>query len=55
MFSKMSNASKAALIYLAQNFNYELIDCQVHTEHLESMGAKMIDQEVYESFLKVPA
>lgn len=53
MFSKMSNASKASLIFLAQNFNYELIDCQVHTEHLESMGAKMIDQEAYESFLKV--
>lgn len=37
MFSKVSNASKAALIWLCQSGVYELIDCQVHTEHLESM------------------
>lgn len=42
MFSKVSNASKAALIYLCQSFELELIDCQIHSEHLESMGAKII-------------
>lgn len=47
MFSKVSNASKAALIYLCQTDEYNLIDCQVHTEHLESMGAKMISREEY--------
>ncbi|MGN6639122.1 MAG: leucyl/phenylalanyl-tRNA--protein transferase [Mucilaginibacter sp.] len=47
MFSKVSNASKAALIELCQAGEYELIDCQVHTEHLESMGAKMISREEY--------
>jgi leucyl/phenylalanyl-tRNA---protein transferase len=52
MFSKVSNASKAALITLCQSGKYELIDCQVHTEHLESMGAKMISREEYMSVLK---
>jgi leucyl/phenylalanyl-tRNA--protein transferase len=47
MFSKTSNASKAALISLCNTNNYELIDCQVYTEHLESMGARMISREEY--------
>lgn len=47
MFSKVSNASKAALIWLCTSKNYKLIDCQVHTEHLESMGARMIAREEY--------
>lgn len=52
MFSKVSNASKAALIYLCQTEKYELIDCQVHTEHLESMGARMISREEYMRILQ---
>jgi leucyl/phenylalanyl-tRNA--protein transferase len=52
MFSKVSNASKLALVYLCQYFNYQLIDCQVYTEHLESMGARMISRESYLSYLK---
>lgn len=55
MFSHASNASKAALIWLAQNFNYQLIDCQVPTEHLESMGAKLIPRADYENFLQIPS
>jgi leucyl/phenylalanyl-tRNA--protein transferase len=51
MFSNASNASKAALAWLAGNFNYNLIDCQVHTSHLESMGAKMIPREEYEEII----
>lgn len=47
MFSKVSNASKAALITLCQSNRYKLIDCQVYTEHLESMGARMISREEY--------
>jgi len=47
MFSKVSNASKAALIWLCQSGVYKLIDCQVHTGHLESMGARMIPREEY--------
>jgi len=47
MFSKVSNASKAALIYLCRSGMYNLIDCQVYTPHLESMGARMIGREEY--------
>ena len=47
MFSHKSNASKYAFIkwvdYLQQN-GVVLIDCQVYTEHLESLGATMIDR-----------
>lgn len=52
MFSKVSNASKTALISLATSGLYQLIDCQVHTEHLESMGARFIDREEYLSILQ---
>ncbi len=52
MFSKVSNASKIALINLCQSGKYQFIDCQVHTEHLESMGARLIGREEYMSILK---
>ena len=52
MFSKVSNASKAALIWLCQSGVYQLIDCQVHTLHLESMGARMIPREEYMALLR---
>jgi leucyl/phenylalanyl-tRNA--protein transferase len=45
MFSKESNASKYAFIRYVEQLRsegVELIDCQVYTEHLESMGARMI-------------
>lgn len=51
MFSRASNASKMALIWLCQTGDYELIDCQVYTEHLESMGAHMISREEYTGIL----
>jgi leucyl/phenylalanyl-tRNA--protein transferase len=52
MFSKMSNASKTALIHLCKSGKYKLIDCQVYTEHLESMGAKMISRKDYMEMLR---
>ncbi|MES2278558.1 MAG: leucyl/phenylalanyl-tRNA--protein transferase [Bacteroidota bacterium] len=52
MFSKVSNASKLALISLCQSGNYNLIDCQVHTGHLESLGAGMISREEYMGMLR---
>jgi len=52
MFSKVSNASKTALIYLCNSGRYNLIDCQVYTPHLESMGARMISREEYIKMLK---
>jgi leucyl/phenylalanyl-tRNA--protein transferase len=45
MFSRRSNASKYGLIYLTARLakaNFDLIDCQVYTAHLESLGARMI-------------
>ncbi|MBE8713491.1 leucyl/phenylalanyl-tRNA--protein transferase [Sphingobacterium hungaricum] len=47
MFSTVSNASKAGLIYLITNFELELIDCQVHNDHLESLGATLIPRDAY--------
>ncbi|MEO7211712.1 leucyl/phenylalanyl-tRNA--protein transferase [Mucilaginibacter sp.] len=47
MFSLASNASKTALIWLCNTGAYNLIDCQVYTEHLESLGAMMISREDY--------
>ncbi|HLP22390.1 MAG TPA: leucyl/phenylalanyl-tRNA--protein transferase [Chitinophagales bacterium] len=52
MFSKMPNTSKLALIALCQSGKYELIDCQVHTPHLESMGAGFISRKEFEEMLK---
>jgi leucyl/phenylalanyl-tRNA--protein transferase len=51
MFSKVSNASKVALISLCQNKNYKLIDCQVHSDHLESLGAELISTNQFMEFL----
>jgi leucyl/phenylalanyl-tRNA--protein transferase len=42
MFSRATDASKIALVHLARELErrgYGLIDCQVHTSHLASMGA----------------
>ncbi|WEK34157.1 MAG: leucyl/phenylalanyl-tRNA--protein transferase [Candidatus Pseudobacter hemicellulosilyticus] len=47
MFSKTSNASKYAFISYMQQLireGVQLIDCQVHTAHLESLGARMISR-----------
>lgn len=55
MFSKESNASKTALITLCQSNAYRLIDCQVYTDHLASLGARMITRGAYMGFLTKPA
>ncbi len=50
MFSKISNASKYGFIKLVENLKtqgVELIDCQVYTEHLESLGARMISRKEF--------
>lgn len=52
MFSKVSNASKAGFITFIQNSNYRLIDCQVHTNHLESLGAEDISRSQFLNYLK---
>src|SRR5580698_3771793 len=55
MFSKVSNASKFAFIkyvYALTLEDIKLIDCQVYTEHLESLGARMIEREIFIELLK---
>ncbi len=55
MFSKKSNASKFAFINFVRKLQTEgvvLIDCQVHTPHLETLGAKMISREMFCKILK---
>lgn len=55
MFSKVSNASKFAFIYLVQKLekeHYTLIDCQVYNEHLDSLGAEEISRLEFLSYLK---
>ena len=51
MFSKVSNASKAALIYLSR-LNIDLIDCQLPNDHLMSLGAEMIERNIYMKILQ---
>lgn len=52
MFSKKPNTSKIAIIWLCQNANINVIDCQIHSEHLEKMGARMIEREEFIEYLQ---
>ncbi|MDB4303916.1 leucyl/phenylalanyl-tRNA--protein transferase [Desulfosarcina sp.] len=51
MFTLESNASKAGFISFIQNSDYKLIDCQVYTNHLESLGAEDISREHFLTYL----
>lgn len=51
MFSKISNTSKMALVYLAHKPGLQLIDCQLPNEHLMRMGAEMMSRDEYMRFL----
>lgn len=55
MFSKVSNASKIAFISLVEKLktnNYKLLDCQVYNEHLESLGCREINRDVFIKMIK---
>lgn len=55
MFSKASNASKYAFIRYVHHLKEQdttLIDCQVYTQHLESLGARMIGREEFLEMLR---
>lgn len=55
MFARESNASKAAFITLAINLErlgFDIIDCQVHTDHLESLGAFEIPREEFIAIIR---
>lgn len=54
MFSDMENGSKIALILLArflEDNDFVMIDCQLHTDHLESMGGERISYEEYKDLI----
>lgn len=54
MFADVSNASKVGFITLVQDLltqGFEMIDCQVHTEHLQSLGAEEIPRQKFMSIL----
>ena len=58
MFADMSNASKVAFVWAVHQmvrWGIKLIDCQVHTEHLERFGAREIPRDVYMRLLSVYA
>ena len=55
MFSTMDNASKVAFITFGkvlENKGFSLIDCQVHTNHLESLGAVYMPREKFLELVK---
>jgi leucyl/phenylalanyl-tRNA---protein transferase len=50
MFSRRTDGSKLALAYLAAQFTtwgLPMIDCQMETEHLQSMGARVIPRRLF--------
>ncbi len=56
MFSHHSNASKVAFVHLLDELkkaDYALIDCQVTTEHLLSLGAEEIPRNQFLNLVKV--
>lgn len=55
MFSRASDASKLALLFLArqlQRWDYAFIDCQLPSDHLASMGAEPISRRDYLALLR---
>ena len=55
MFSLVSNASKFAFIHMVNELkeqNYQIVDCQVYTQHLESLGAEEISREKFLELLQ---
>lgn len=51
MFSRESNTSKLALIWLCKNMPLDCIDCQAYSPHLERMGGTLIPRSAYLNIL----
>lgn len=50
MFTRMRDASKVCLVYLVERLKqrgYVLLDCQIQTDHLRSLGATEIPEREY--------
>lgn len=55
MYSDRENGSKLALVLLAQSLKekgFNMIDCQFHTDFLESMGGEYITYEEYRCYIQ---
>ena len=54
MFAKVSNASKAGFIWFIEQYKskFTVIDCQVYTHHLESLGAKEVPKQQFLDYLE---
>ncbi|USE33764.1 leucyl/phenylalanyl-tRNA--protein transferase [Endozoicomonas sp. SCSIO W0465] len=55
MFSKKSNTSKIAMAALSEQLSvwqFQLIDCQVYSDHLDSLGAKLISRTRFLDYLE---
>jgi len=55
MFSRKSNTSKLALVFLTRHlreWGYQLIDCQVASSHLASLGAREISRRAFTAKLE---
>ncbi|MCP3689323.1 MAG: leucyl/phenylalanyl-tRNA--protein transferase [Gammaproteobacteria bacterium] len=51
MYSKAPNASKLCLKYITECGDFDLIDCQMTTSHLQSLGTIEISRSEFESYL----
>lgn len=55
MFSLETNASKVLMVHLAhqlQEWDYRIMDCQVESRHLLTMGARTISRSEFLSILR---
>jgi len=55
MFAHQSNASKYAFIKMIEHYKIKglhLVDCQIYTPHLASLGAKLIDRSLFLNYLR---
>ena len=55
MFSRTPNASKMAFHYLCKQlakWEFPLLDCQVHSSHISSLGAKEVDRSQFMAILE---
>ena len=50
MFTRVRDASKMAMVHLVRRIDrqgYGMIDCQMHTRHLASLGARTIARSIF--------
>ena len=55
MFTRVTDASKVAFVALTrqlERWNFPLIDCQIHTSHLESLGASLMPRPQFTQLLQ---